>query len=311
MLKFSSLYFTLQKQPIDPGEAMTNIGIRPLSPALGAEITGIDLREEITDEQFALIEQAWYDHLVILIRGQDITIDQQRAFSARFGPLSIRSRKRGATPEAAEYGGDVMLVTNVRKDGKPIGSLPDGEMMFHSDTPYFERPCKATVLYAIEVPSRGGNTLFGNSYKAAETLPDEIKRKLDGLKAMQVYEHGTTIKLKDRYDRENFPHYAHPIFRRHSETGKSSLFVSELMTEEIIGLPSDESDQILNLLFAHQRKPELIYEHVWQPGDLIIWDNRCTIHARTDFPSEERRMLRRLTIQDDHPVLPGEAPPSS
>lgn len=284
---------------------MTKIGIRPLSPALGAEITGIDLRQEMTDEQYAVVEQAWYDHLLILFRNQDISIDQQRAFSSRFGPLSVRSRNRRVTPEAAEYGGDVMLVTNVRKDGKPIGSLPDGEMMFHSDTPYFERPCKATVLYAIEVPSRGGNTLFGNSYTAAETLPEDIKQQLAGRKAMQVYEHGTTIKLKDRYDRENFPHYAHPVFRRHPETGRSSLFVSELMTEEIVGLPADESDRMLQFLFAHQRKPEFVYEHVWKPGDLIIWDNRCTIHARTDFPADERRMLRRLTIQDEHPVLAG------
>jgi taurine dioxygenase len=287
---------------------MAKIGIRPLSSALGVEITGVDLREEVTDEDFALIEKAWFENLVILFRNQDLTIEQQRSFSGRFGPLSIRARKQGVTPEAAEYGGDVMLVTNVRKDGKPIGSLPDGEMMFHSDTPYFERPCKATVLYAMEVPSRGGNTLFGNSYKAAATLPDNIKRRLAGLKAMQVYEHGTTVKVKDRYDRDNFPHYAHPVFRRHSATGKSSLFVSELMTEEIIGLPADESDAILQLLFAHQRKPEFVYEHVWQPGDLIIWDNRCTIHARTDFPPEERRMLRRLTIQDDQPVVPGEPP---
>lgn len=287
---------------------MAKICIRPLSSALGVEITGVDLREKITDEDFAAMEKAWHENIVILFRNQNLTVEQQRSFSCRFGPLSVRARKRGVTPEAAEYGGDVMLVTNVRKDGKPIGSLPDGEMMFHSDTPYFERPCKATVLYAMEIPSHGGNTLFGNSYKAAETLPNEIKLRLAGRKAMQVYEHGTTIKLKDRYDRDNFPHYAHPVFRRHAETGKSSLFVSELMTEEIIGLPQDESHEILQFLFAHQRKPEFIYEHVWKTGDLIIWDNRCSIHARTNFPPEERRMLRRLTIQDDQPVLQGEPP---
>jgi taurine dioxygenase len=285
---------------------MSTLEVRPLSAALGAEIVGVNLANGVSDEEFAVIEKAWYDHLLLLFRNQDITIEQQRAFSARFGDLSIRSRKQRVTPEASEYGADVMLVTNVRKDGKPIGSLPDGEMMFHSDTPYFERPCKATVLFAMEIPSVGGNTLFGNSYTAAETLPEDMKRKLAGLKAMQVYESGTTVKRKDKYDRENVPHYAHPVFRRHPQTGKPSLFVSELMTEEIVGLPAHESDEILAYLFAHQRKPEFVYEHVWTPGDLVIWDNRCTIHARTDFPAHERRMLRRLTVQDELPVMAGD-----
>lgn len=284
---------------------MSAIEVRALSPALGAEIVGIDIRKGLTEDQKRLIVELWHDHLLLLLRDQDISIEEQRTFASIFGPISIRSPKSGTAPEAAEYGNDVMLVTNIRQDGKPIGSLPDGEMMFHSDTPYFERPCKATLLYAMEIPSHGGNTLFANSYTAAATLPIEIKRRLAGLKAMHAYERGTTIKVKSRYDRDSFPHYAHPIFRRHPETGKSSLFVSELMTEEIIGLAPEESDEILQFLFAHQRKSEFVYEHVWRPGDLVIWDNRCTIHARTDFPANERRMLRRLTVQDEQPVMQG------
>jgi taurine dioxygenase len=200
-----------------------------------------------------------------------------------------------------------MLVTNIREGGKPIGRLPDGEMMFHSDTPYVERPDKATILYAIEITSSGGHTLFGNSYAAAETLPEDVKRRLAGRRAMQVYEYGTTIKGA-KYDRERFPYFAHPVFRRHPATGKSALYVSELMTEEIVGLPQEESDALLEFLFTHQRNPAFIYEHVWKPGDLLMWDNRCTIHARTDFPRDERRLLRRLTVQDEHPVLEGEPP---
>lgn len=119
---------------------------------------------------------------------------------------------------------------------------------------------------------------------------------------------GTTYKVKDRYDRGSFPHYAHPIFCRHSATGKSSLFLRELVTEEIIDLPADESDAVLQLLFARQRKPEFICARAWKTGDLIIWDNRRTIHARPDFPAEERRMLRRLTIQGDQTVLQGQTP---
>lgn len=286
---------------------MSGLEIRPLSDAVGAEISGIDLSADLDEQTVNAIEAAWFEHQVILFRGQNITIEQQRTFADKFGSLGSRSGNRKLPPEVKEYGADVMLVTNVRKEGKPVGSLPDGEMMFHSDTPYFERPYKATLLYAIAVPSRGGNTLFGNSYRAAEALPDDVKKRLAGRRAMQVYEAGTMMKT-ERYDREKFPHFAHPVFRKHPATGRSALFVSELMTEEIIGLAEQESEELLKFLFAHQRKPEFIYEHVWQPGDLVMWDNRCTIHARTDFPADERRMLRRLTIQDEHAVLEGEPP---
>jgi len=291
-----------------PVTKMNRIEINRLSDAIGAEVRGVDLREELDQETANALLDAWHEHQILLFRGQDITNDQQRVFAEKFGPLGTRSRPGPKPPEQDEYGPNVMLVSNIRKDGEPIGSLPDGEMMFHSDTPYFERPAKATILYAIEVPSWGGHTLFSNSYTAAETLPEDIKRRLAGRKGMQVYEYGTTIKNKDKYDRENFPYFAHPIFRKHPVTGKSALFVSELMTEEIVGLPANESDELLDYLFRHQRNPKFIYEHPWVPGDILMWDNRCSVHARTDFPREERRMLRRLTVEDEHPVLEGEPP---
>ena len=288
---------------------MSRIEVRRLSDALGAEIRGVDLREVLDDETVQAILDAWHEHQIILFRDQDITIEQQRTFAGKFGPLGSRNRAGNRPPEQDEYGPNVMLVTNVRKDGKPIGSLPDGEMMFHSDTPYFERPDKATILYAIEITSWGGHTLFGNSYAAAETLPEDVKRRLAGRRAMQVYEYGITLKGRtEKYDRERFPYFAHPVFRKHPATGKSALYVSELMTEEIVGLPQAESDELLEFLFAHQRRPEFVYEHAWAPGDLLMWDNRCTIHARTDFPRDERRMLRRLTVRDEFPVLEGEPP---
>ena len=287
---------------------MAGIEIIRLSDAIGAEIRGVDLSRELDAATVAAVTDAWHAHQIILFRDQDISNDQQRSFALKFGALGTRSRPGPKPPEAAEYGPNVMLVSNIRKDGKPIGSLPDGEMMFHSDTPYFERPAKATILYAIEITSWGGETMFSNSYRAAETLPEDVKRRLAGRKGMQVYEYGTTIKGKDKYDRENFPYFAHPIFRRHPATGRSALYVSELMTEEIVGMAQKESDELLELLFAHQRNPDFIYTHPWRPGDLIMWDNRCSVHARTDFPRDERRLLRRLTLEDEHPVLEGEPP---
>ena len=287
---------------------MVEIEIKRLSEAIGAEICGVDLSRELEADTAKAIESAWHAHQIILFRDQDITNDQQRSFAAKFGELGSRARPGPKPPEQDEYGANVMLVSNIRKDGKPIGSLPDGEMMFHSDTAFFERPNKATILYAIEVTSWGGHTLFSNSYTAAETLPEDIKRRLGGRKAVQAYEYGITMKERDRHDRENYPYFAHPVFRKHPATGRSALYVSELMTEEILGLPASESDELLKFLFAHQRNPDYIYEHRWRPGDLIMWDNRCSVHARTDFPRDERRLLRRLTVRDEDPVLDGEPP---
>ena len=281
--------------------------IIPLSDALGAEIRGIDPRAPVDSARMGQLREAWHRHVVLLIRCPDLDLSEQTEFAAAFGEVGLHFRPRKIKNEAPELGPNVMLVSNIRRGGKPIGSLPDGEMMFHSDTPYIERPHKGTMLYAVEIPSTGGNTLFSNSYSAAETLPEDIKRRLSDRRALHVFEYGATGKT-GRFDRGSAPHYVHPVFRRHPETGRSALFVSELMTEEILDLPEAESDELLAFLFEHQRRPEFVYEHCWQPGDLLLWDNRCSVHARTDFPRTERRLLRRLTIVDEHPVLAGEAP---
>ena len=286
---------------------MTAIDVIPLSDALGAEIRGLDLREPLDAVTIKEVEQAWYDHIVLAFRDQDLTVEQQRIFASQLGSLAPRGGDGGSEHEKA-ISENVMLVTNIRENGKPIGTLPDGEMMFHSDTPYFETPRKATLLYGIDIPSRGGETLFSNSYKVAEALPEEIKHKLAGKKAMQIYDYGAQHKTEDSYDFDLHPHYAHPIFRKHPETGRSSLFISELMTVDIQGLEKEESDEMLSFLFEYQAREEFVYAHAWRPGDLVIWDNRCSVHARNDFPADERRLLRRLVLHDEHPVLAGEPP---
>ena len=286
---------------------MAEIDVIPLSDAIGAEVRGLDLREPLDGATRDAVEQAWYDHIVLAFRDQDLSFDQQKDFARQFGDISVRGGD-SATAQEKALSENVMLVSNIRENGKPIGTLPDGEMMFHSDTPYFEDPRKATLLYAVEVPSRGGETKFSNSYRVAETLPEEIKRKLAGKKAMQIYDYGTQHKGADSYDFDRHPHFAHPVFRKHPETGRTSLFVSELMTVRIEGLPADESDEILDFLFRHQEKDAFVYAHSWRPGDLLMWDNRCSVHARNDFPSDERRLLRRLTLSDEHPVLMGDPP---
>jgi len=271
--------------------------LRPLSAALGAEIIGVDLSEEIGDHTFAHIRDAWHRNLVILLRGQELSEEDQVRFAEKFGPPAVIHTKQFVRNHPA-----VMLISNIREDGKPIGALPDGEMHFHTDQCHQERPAMASMLYALEVPSTGGNTLFANGYMAYETLPDGIKRRIEGRKALNAYDYDAAAMKRGTRLAEGVPSYVHPVVRTHPATGRKALYVNRLMTVRIEGLPAQESDELLATLFDHQERREFIYEHVWRAGDLLMWDNRCTLHARTDFSPNERRLMRRVTILGEKPV---------
>jgi taurine dioxygenase len=271
--------------------------LRPLSAALGAEIIGVDLSEEIDDHTFAQIRDAWHRKLVILLRGQELSEQDQVRFAEKFGPPAVIHTKQFVRNHPA-----VMLISNIREDGKPIGALPDGEMHFHTDQCHQERPAMASMLYALEVPSTGGNTLFANGYMAYETLPDGIKRRIEGRKALNAYDYDAAAMKRGTRLAEGVPSYVHPVVRTHPATGRKALYVNRLMTVRIEGLPAQESDELLATLFDHQERREFIYEHVWRAGDLLMWDNRCTLHARTDFSPNERRLMRRVTILGEKPV---------
>jgi taurine dioxygenase len=271
--------------------------VRPLSPALGAEILGVDLAQEIDNRTFAQIRDAWHEHLVILLRDQELSEDDQVRFAEKFGPPAVIHTKQFVRNHPA-----VMLISNIREDGKPIGALPNGEMHFHTDQCHQERPAMASMLYAIEVPRAGGNTLFANGYKAYETLPDALKLRIAGRKALNAYDYDTAAMKRGTRLADGVPSCVHPVVRTHPATGRKALYVNRLMTVRIEGLPADESDELLDKLFAHQERREFVYEHVWRPGDLLMWDNRCTLHARTDFSPDERRLMRRVTILGEKPV---------
>jgi taurine dioxygenase len=274
--------------------------VAPLSDALGAEISGVDLTTHLDPETVAAINDAWLDHLVIVFRGQQLSDDDQVRFGEYFGPVGDYLRPDTLRSEAMkERHRSVMFVSNIVENGEPIGTLPDGEMMFHTDTGYAQNPHKATTLYAVELPDTGGHTIFSNQYAVYDALPDGLRKKLTGHDAKHAYEFGTMIKNKERYDAPETRTAIHPIFRPHSETGRLTVYVNELMTEEIIGLSGDESRAALDEIFSMQRDPQFLYEHVWQLGDLVMWDNRCTLHARTDFPRDQRRLLRRITVEDN------------
>jgi taurine dioxygenase len=270
--------------------------VRQLSPALGAEILGVDLGDPISGSLKQRLLDTWHEHLVILFRTQTLDEDSQVRFAETFGaPAKITSSRAFSAKHPS-----VMLISNIREDGKPIGALPDGEMHFHTDQCHQEIPAKATLLYAIEVPSKGGNTLFSNAYSAYEALPEDLKHRIAGRRALNAYTSDTTLRSASYDDAKSS--YWHPVVRTHPATGRRALYVNRLMTREIEGLPQEESDAILQRLFDHQEQPKFVYEHVWRPGDLLMWDNRCTLHARTDFSSGERRLLRRVTILGEKPV---------
>jgi len=278
-------------------EVQTRIEVIPLSPGLGAEIRGVDAGRPIDDATFAAILDAWHWHLVIVLRGQDLDEDGQVRFAGSFGELSpIHTSHHSSTNKA------VMYIGNRKENGKLVGALPLGEMQFHTDQCYQERPAAGTMLYSIEIPEVGGNTLFANGYKAYEALPAEVKKKVDGLKAVNVYDYdGGVLDRKGMVTPEAGISYAHPVARTHPATGRKSLYVNRLMTHHIEGLDPQESERLLALMFDTLERPDFIYEHRWRVGDLLLWDNRCTLHARRDFDPNELRWMRRVTIKGDKP----------
>jgi taurine dioxygenase len=278
---------------------------RPLAPQIGVEITGLDLTQPLDDETFADIEQVWLKHCVLLLRGQSLDEDAQVAFATRFGPLAQNvNRHNGASTRHPA----TMLISNIREDGKLIGALPDGEMLFHSDQCYVETPCAAGMLYGIEIPSYGGETIFANMYLAFDTLPDDLKNAVDGRRAINIFEYsdaaGYGASAMEMFAElpPDSKHCAHPIVCTHPVTGRRALYVNRGMTLCIEGLPRSESDALLKQIFSHQEQLRFQYAHSWRAGDLVLWDNRCTLHARNDFPANERRKLRRVTILGKNPA---------
>jgi taurine dioxygenase len=284
-----------------------DIQITPLSPACGAEISGIDLSRPLSEREVQAIKQAWNEHLVLVFRGQQVSQDDQLRFASYFGdlgvrkkaPEALRSRNEGTVQEANEHADKVLLVTNIKVDGKPIGAFGEGEFWFHIDSGYSPRPYKYTFLYALELPSWGGNTMFSNMYEAYEAVPAALKEKLKGKKALHIHEYNRAQQASSSGDISGIPHHFHPVFVTHPDTGRKTLFVDRLMTTRIENMDERESDAILNELYEIGERREFIFEHEWRLGDFLMWDNRCTIHARTDFPKEERRLLRRCTVEGE------------
>lgn len=271
----------------------------PLTRHIGAEIKGVDLTRPLDAATRTELYRLWLEHVVLLFRDQKLTPEQLTVATGNFGTLAKLSRPPEFRPPGyARLPDDIMLISNIRENGVPIGALPDGEMHFHHDMLHVEVPHKGTCLYSVEVPSKGGNTLFANCYTAYETMPKALRDKLEGKRAFHSYYLGE-VKRNDGKGVAHKNESSHPIFRTHEETRRKAVYVNRLMTERIEGMEREESDRLLAAVFDHSENADWVYEHVWRPGDLLLWDNRCSMHARTDFPEGERRLLLRTTILGD------------
>jgi taurine dioxygenase len=274
----------------------TRLEVVPLSRHIGAEIRGADLRISLDPDTVHEVYQAWLDHLVLLFRGQDLTQQDLLRVTEYFGETAPLTRPAKFFPKGyARLLPNIMMISNIRENGETIGALPDGEMNFHHDQIHADVPHKGTLLYSLEVPSHGGDTLFASGYAAYETLDPALKSKLAGRRAFHHYNYGATTRGAAGVGASN--EAAHPVFRTHEETGRKAVYVNRLMTVRIEGIPQAESEGLLEALLDHAEKPEFVYRHGWRVGDLLLWDNRCSMHARDDFPSDQRRLMLRTTVK--------------
>jgi taurine dioxygenase len=282
--------------------SVNQLDLKPMSDVLGARVMGLDLRRPHGPNLAAAMRSALAQHHVLCVPAQEIDSDDQIRFAQMFG---IANAEFLGKPEKAEYPSEdgpdrrgILFISNVREDGKAIGALPDGELHFHSDGAHRARPYRATTLYAIKIPSRGGETKFANLSLAWETLADDMKARVSGLKVHNVYDTRATKRDQTDASDDKLSNAVHPLVRVHPDTGRKSLYLSRLMTRAIVGMSEEESDNLLNDLFRHIERSDFIYAHKWTPGDLLIWDNRSVNHARNDFPANELRHLRRVTVSD-------------
>jgi taurine dioxygenase len=277
----------------------TRLNVVPLTQHIGAEIRGLDLRDKPDEETIKAIYQAWLDHIVIIFPEQKLSQEDFVRATGFFGELSEISRPAKYSPKGySSLLPGIMMISNIRENGEPIGALPDGEMMFHHDMIHAPIPSKGTLLYAVEIPSTGGNTLFASGYAAYESLDPAVRSRIEGRRAKHHYNYGAVVK-NDPKATEAFAESTQPAFRTHEETGRKAVYVNRLMTVKVLDMPDDESERLLSALYDQAEKPEFVYTHRWRKGDLLLWDNRCSSHARTDFPSHERRLMLRTTIEGD------------
>jgi taurine dioxygenase len=272
------------------------LDVQKLSAHIGAEVKGIDLSKPIDDALAKALHGAWLEHAVLLFCNQKLQQEDLLRITGYFGNLAKLTRPAKFFPKGySKLLPNIMMISNIRENGETIGALPDGEMHFHHDQIHSEVPHNGTLLYSLEIPTYGGDTLFASGYAAYDTLDSATKKAIEGKRANNFYNYGSTLRGKGGIDAHS--EAVHPVVRTHEATGRKALYVNRLMTRSIEGMSEVESDELLTKLFEHSEQPGFVYRHRWKVGDLLIWDNRCSMHAREDFPSDQRRLMLRTTVE--------------
>ncbi len=272
--------------------SQTAIEVRPLTPTIGAEIFGVDLGGEISNQQHDAIHEALMRHVVIFFRDQKMTPEQHKAFGRRFGKLHLHP----ASPNLLEGHPEILLIQANEKSKRVAGEV------WHSDVSCDPEPPMGSILYMHETPANGGgDTMFANMYTAFETLSAPMQRFLEGLNAVHDGEHVYRGRYGWNDSGKTYPRSVHPVVRTHPETGRKALFVNRGFTTAIEGLNRDESDALLEMLYDHAETPEYQCRFKWQPGSVAFWDNRAAMHhAMWDYFPHSRR-AHRVTICGDKP----------
>ena len=264
--------------------------------------------DKLSDEEFHAIHRAWLDHLVILFRGQCLTDDNLIAFSRRFGELDWAPVQETGR-RFVEGHPEIYVVSNVIENGVPIGSLGAGEAVWHTDMSYLEVPPKASMLYALEVPPAGGDTYFCNMYRAYESLPASLQRRIANLTLKHDATYNSGGYLRQGVSAVDDPTASHgvyhPLVCTHAETGRLVLYLGRRRNAYIGGLPLAESEALLDELWTYASQAEIGWHNEWQVGDVVLWDNRCTMHRRDPFDPDSRRILHRTQIKGQAPRSAG------
>jgi len=280
---------------------MLRMEIKPTGAALGAEVQGVDLRY-LEAAEFAAIHRAWVDNLVLLFRGQTLSDEDLIAFSRRFGELDWAPVQETGR-RFVEGHPEIYVVSNVIENGMPIGSLGAGEAVWHTDMSYIPDPPKASMLYALEVPPAGGNTGFVNMYAVYEALPPALKRRIEGLSLKHdgTYNSGGYLRqgIQAVDDPVTSPGAVHPLVCTHPESGRRVLYLGRRRNAYIPGLPLAESEALLDELWSYASREEFTWYNHWRVGDLVLWDNRCTMHRRDPFDASARRVMHRTQIKGE------------
>lgn len=270
----------------------------PLAPALGAEITGVDLSAPLSDRTVAAIRQAWLDHQVLVFRNQHLTDAQLTAFSRQFGDLDSVP---GWEPFSPAGHPEVLIISNVQEDGATIGVLGDGEASWHTDMSYLDRPPPGSLLYSLEVPDTGGDTCFMSMYAALDALPPDLRTAIEGKSLNHDSSHDSAGNLRSNHtafeDVSGAPGARHPIVRAHPETGRPALFLGRRLHAWVVGENVADSETQLDRIWEHCSREEFTYRHQWQAGDLLMWDNRCAMHRRDPFDAQARRIMHRTQLK--------------